>query len=346
MAKTDRTAERFAKLVPMLRHDGTMLIVLQDNPDPDAVAAAAALRVVAHHFGSLQCSLAHGGTVGRAENRALIEYLGLNLRALPQLDVETFDLVAMVDAQPGAGNQSLPATRLPDIVIDHHPIRKDTRACRFTDIRSRYGATSTILLEYLRRAGMTPEMPLATALLYGIRSDTQDLGREATAADIDAVERLYPRVNKRMLSQIMRGRVTHSWFQMLTTALQQAVIHDDAIIASLGVVDNPDMMAEAADLFLRHERVRWTMSYGRYNDKVLVSLRCIGDTKRAEQVAASIASRMGTSGGHATMAGAQIPLNKDTPEQFQRVEKRIRDRFLKAVGLTGTEAEPLVDGLA
>ncbi|MFP4354251.1 MAG: DHH family phosphoesterase [Phycisphaerae bacterium] len=343
MAKLDRTSERFAKLVPLLRSDGFMLIVLQDNPDPDAVAAAAALRVVAHHYGNLQCSLAHGGTVGRAENRALIEYLGLNLRALPQLDLEAFDLVAMVDAQPGAGNQSLPTSRLPDIVIDHHPIRKDTRSCRYTDIRSKYGSTSTILWEYLVRAGMSPEMPLATALLYGIRSDTQDLGREATAADITAVERLYPLINKRMLSQIMRGRLTHSWFQMLTNALQRALIFEDAIIASLGRVDNPDMMGEAADLFLRHERVRWTLSYGLYKDKILLSIRSGGDTRRAEEIAHKIASRIGTSGGHATMAGAQIPLKQDSQEYIRKMENRISDRFLKAIGRPGAEGSPLVD---
>ena len=343
MPRNDRTAERFAKLVPLLRSEGSMLIALQDNPDPDAVAAATALRELAHHYGGLQCSFAHGGTVGRSENRALVEYLGLNLRPLGQVDPKAFDLIAMVDAQPGAGNQSLPASHPPDIVIDHHPIRRDTRSCRFTDVRSKYGATSTILWEYLRRAGISPDMPLATALLYGIRSDTQDLGREATAADIAAVDHLYPLVNKRMLSQIIRGRVPHSYFQMLTNALSAARIYDYSIVANLGEVDNPDTVAEAADLFLRHEKVRWTMANGIWNRRLLVSLRCSGDVKKAEEVAHQIASRLGTSGGHSTMAGAQIPLRKDTVKYRQDLERKVRDRFLRAVGLPNASPKLLVD---
>jgi nanoRNase/pAp phosphatase (c-di-AMP/oligoRNAs hydrolase) len=199
-----------------------LLIIIQDNPDPDCIASAVALRKLANSLANLQCSITCGGTVGRGENRALVKYLGLNLRNCEEIDYSKFDLLAMVDTQPGTGNNSLPTRLLPNIVVDHHPIRRLTRAVPFTDIRSGYGSTSTVFVEYLIEAGITPETPLATALLYGIRSDTQDLGREAARADIEAIQFLYPFANKRMLSVIQRGKVPRVYYQMLANALRNA----------------------------------------------------------------------------------------------------------------------------
>ena len=213
-----KTRQKLQRLAELLRGRKNLLIVMQDNPDPDSIAAAMALRRLAHGLAEIPCTIAHGGTVGRAENRALVAYLNPNLHLLSEIELDKFDLVAIVDTQPGTGNNSLAPDRLPHIVFDHHHLRRSSRHCEFTDIRSHYGATATILLEYLNLAGIVPDMPLATALLYAIRSDTQDLGREAIAADIRASGQLYPLSNKRMLSEIQKGSVPRSYFQMLSTA--------------------------------------------------------------------------------------------------------------------------------
>ena len=233
---------KIEQLNAILNGHKTMLIVMQDNPDPDSIAAAVALRKLANTLADVQCSIAHCGTVGRGENRALVKYLGLNLRDLAQIDLTGFDLVAMVDTQPGTGNNSLPDPVEPDIVIDHHPCRKTTRRCRFTDIRSSYGATVTILYEYFKAAGIKIDTPLATAMLYAIRSDTQDLGRDAARADTQALTELFMTANKRMLSEIQRGKVQRGYFQMLSDALKQAKVYGNAIVTNLGCIDNPDMI--------------------------------------------------------------------------------------------------------
>ena len=152
-----------------------MLIVMQDNPDPDSIASAVALRSLANELGGVRCTIAHGGTVGRSENQELVHYLELTLRSFRDVNRVRFEMIALVDTQPGTGSNSLLADALPDIVIDHHPVRRLRRSVRFTDIRSSYGATSTILWEYLVAAEITPDKPLATAVLYGILSDTQNL---------------------------------------------------------------------------------------------------------------------------------------------------------------------------
>ena len=144
--RTDTTTKLEA-LRSLLRGKSEMLLVLQSNPDPDALASAMALRALANGWG-LSCSLACGGTVGRAENRALVRYTKINVRSMDDVNVDRFDVVALVDAQPGQSNSSLPEGRVPDVIIDHHPARPESRRAAFTDIRSRWGATSTILLEY------------------------------------------------------------------------------------------------------------------------------------------------------------------------------------------------------
>jgi hypothetical protein len=161
-----KSTTKAAGLLDLLRGKRSLLIVMQDNPDPDSIAAAAALRRIANTLTDVQCSIAYGGMIGRGENRAVAGYLGLNFRPMEEIDLEKYDAVALVDTQPRTGNNSLPADRMPDIVLDHHPLRPETRSAAFSDVRKRYGAVSTILVEYLGELGITPDPPLATAQLY------------------------------------------------------------------------------------------------------------------------------------------------------------------------------------
>jgi len=329
--------------VDLLPGRSRLLIVMQDNPDPDAIAAAVALRRLVNTLADLKCSIAHGGTIGRGENRALVRYLDLNLHDLSQVSFDQFDLVALVDAQPGSGNSSLPSQVMPDIVIDHHPCRRVTRQVRFSDVRKDYGAACTILWEYLVKAQITPEVTLATAMLCGIGSDTQDLGREATAADIDAFEALYPLANKRMLSQIQRGTVPKEYFQMLSEALRNARLYEDrVIVAHLGPIDNPDMVGEMADLLLREDDTIWTLCTGFFHGKLLISVRTDDQVNRADLVVRHVVARHGTGGGHMTYAGGQIPLVKNTKSEMAHLENLVRRRFLRNLGVDERRGERLV----
>ncbi len=337
-----KTAKKVERLVALLRGKTSMLIVMQDFPDPDAIAAGTALRELANAKAEVQCSFAHGGTVGRAENRALVDYLGLNLRPIRDLDITRFDLIAMVDTQPGTGNNSLPHAVIPHIVIDHHPIRRATRKAEFTDVRGRYGATSTILYEYLIAAKIDIEAPLATALVYGIRSDTQDLGGETTRPDIEAYSALYPSANRRMLEEIKTRRVPPAYFRLLIQGISGAQVYDSRIVSNIGETDNPDMIGEIADLLLRREGIVWTLCYGRFQGRMLLSLRTSNPAANAGKVMRAIVGKYGTGGGHNALAGAQIDLTPLTPREHHfRVLVLLR-RFLSLTGPKGVTPEPLV----
>jgi len=336
-----KSGQKVEKLQALLRPARSLLIVMQDNPDPDSIASAAALRRIANLTGDVSCSIGHGGAVGRAENRELIEYLGLNFRPMDSLATSRFDVVALVDCQPNTGNHSLPAEVVPDIVIDHHPVRAATRRVRFTDVRSRYGATSTILFEYLNELGIKPEAPLATALLYAIRTDTADLGKAAVLADREAANALLPLANTRMLSAIQRGRVGSRYYRMLAHALASARLRGPAILADLGEVDNPDILGEVADLLLRHEEIEWVLIQGVHQGVVWLSVRTTQNRVRAVDVVKGIAVGIGTAGGHEMSAGAQLPIQNGKATRAA-IRRTVQRRFLRYVGAEGRASRRLL----
>jgi nanoRNase/pAp phosphatase (c-di-AMP/oligoRNAs hydrolase) len=334
MGRAMTPAKRLARLSSVLDGARSMLIIVQNTPDPDAIAAAAALRELANERHEIACSIGHSGGIWRAENLALLRYLGLNTRALSDLDLDRFDRLSMVDAQPGAGNVSFDATVRLDVVIDHHPIRRETRSARFTDVRSRYGATSTILYEYLKAAKIEIPTPVATAMVYGIRSDTQDLGRESTKADVAAFLDLYPSANARALGRIVQAPLPRSYFSKLRTALDDARVYGNRIVSYLGHLESPEMVAEAADLLLRAEEVRWTMTLGVVDDWLNISLRTTDRDRHAGRIARNLAGRRGFGGGHQALAAAQIPLNgpNNSDRQVRQMIRDLTKRFLRATG--------------
>src|SRR5206468_10335488 len=179
----------------VLEGPGPLVILPHDNPDPDALASAAALKYLVGELLRKEAHIALGGIVGRAENRAMLTYLNITLVPVSEVHFGGETQVALVDTQPGRPNNSLPDGLVPTAVIDHHPAYDEYPGVPFLDLRDEYGATSTILTEYLRESRLTVEPKIATALFYGISAETRDLGPEGPAADIEPGHFLYPQPN-------------------------------------------------------------------------------------------------------------------------------------------------------
>lgn len=342
MKQETKSQKKYARLIETVEGASSLVIIMQDHPDPDAVASGAALRRIVNQHGVV-CSMVHGGMVGRSENRALVNYLDLNLRRLDEVNLESFDLIALVDTQPGTGNNPLPDDVEPDIVIDHHPIHGPTRSVRFTDIRSGYGATSSILSEYLQAAGIEPAPPLATALLYGIISDTQDLGRRARKADLDAYFHVSQFANLRMLSEIQHGPLPDDYYRHLYTALENARMFGKCVITHLGSIDTPDLTGEIADLLVRHESAEWCLCTGVIDHRLLLSLRArAGGQKNAGHVIKRLVGREGTGGGHHYLAGGQIKLQSQTKKEIEELHALLLRRLKKILHKEDSRARALV----
>lgn len=329
-------------LLEVLDRPGPLIILPHDNPDPDALASAAALKYLAKQLLDRDSSIAVAGIVGRAENRAMLRYLNIGLVPVAEIEIGAPDaIVALVDTQPGRKNNSLPAGVLPAIVIDHHPAYASTEGVAFSDLREEYGATSTILTEYLMDRRVVVEGKIATALFYGIMAETQDLGREETAADLDACHFLYPYTNKRRLAKIENARVPREYFRVFRDAMQAAAVYDRVVISVLEDVRYPDMVAEVADFLLRLEDVEWAAAIAYYQGALYVSLRT---TQRDANAGELLRGVIGSdhAGGHDMIAGGRIEVGPDA-DRWRRAVAVVRDHLLRGLGVADSAGTPLVE---
>lgn len=315
-----------------------VLVLTHDNPDPDALASGFALRELLESLLPLRATLGFAGMIGRAENRAMVQVLDIGPTPLTTLALDEFDGVALVDTQPGTGNNSLPDSIPLRAVIDHHPARGDFEAPHI-DIRTHYGATATMMTEYASVCGLQMSESLATALFYAIRSETQDLGREASEPDRLAYFYLLARADMGAVAQIQRARVPRDYFRAFRDAVDKAEVAGNVLITELGNVGSADMVAEIADFLLRLQGAEWSIAMGRHENTLTVSVRTTDPYAHAGRLIREAVRGLGTAGGHGTMAGGQIPV---TDKNEREVTDRMRTALLEVIGVGEETPEPLL----
>ncbi|MGE0822646.1 MAG: bifunctional oligoribonuclease/PAP phosphatase NrnA [Candidatus Binatia bacterium] len=331
----------FHRLLRVTEDPARLVILPHDNPDPDALASAAALQFLINRAQEdKDIVIALGGIVGRAENRAMLRYLNIKLVPIGEIDFASKPQIALVDTQPGRRNNSLPENVVPTIVIDHHPAYGTYEGVPFLDLRDHYGATSTILTEYIKETRVDVESKLATALFYGINAETQDLGREATPKDIAACQFLYPYTNKRRLAKIENARVPREYFKVFRDALEEAVLYDKVVISVLHEVQYPDMVAEVADFLLRLDEADWSMAIGHYHDSLYVSLRTVVRDVNAGEILQKVLGSS-SAGGHDMIAGGRITVSTKGVA-VEKAAVKIKDRLLHILGVAASSAHDLV----
>ena len=325
--------QRVRQLARLARGHRRALVLTHDNPDPDSIASALALSTIIESLAGVPTRVSYGGIVGRAENRALVRVLKLQLVPVSKIVFDDYDFVGLVDTQPEFGNHSL-LPRIPaDVVIDHHPARASSYDVPFADVGGEYGATSSILTGYVRAAGLVPSATLATALFYGIKSDTRDLGREFQPIDVANYQWLFPYVDHIALSQIEHPAVSASYFAALHRAIGKARRHGDAITADLGQVYAPDIVAEVADRLLTLEEMRWSLALGVYEGNLYLSVRTSDRRMNAGRLVREVVTREGGSaGGHGSMAGGRVPVHDRTVREVATLKRRLVGLFLREFG--------------
>jgi nanoRNase/pAp phosphatase (c-di-AMP/oligoRNAs hydrolase) len=317
MIDARESEKNLAGLLAAVRDTDSLLILTHNNPDPDAIASAVALNFLLANKLGVESHIAYEGIIGRAENKALVRCLGHSLRQRASLKLDKTLPTAFVDTQPGAGNNAPPAGSVLAIVIDHHPQKEATSLAKFAHIQVEVGATSTILTEYLQAAGLEPTPLLATALFYGVKTDTRGLGRtNASPADVSAYAYLQSRLDVEILAEIEQAQVPADYFQGFDAALRAAHAYDGIVVAYVGHMKYPDLAAEAADFLLRLEGAQWVICTGAYKETMNLSVRTRKWQGGAGQLAQAIVGRDGVAGGHGVMAGGQIPLKGRDPAQL------------------------------
>ena len=286
--------------------DGRVAILTHDNPDPDSLAAALGLKRLFEHEGMAGATIALGGIIGRAENRAMVRELKIDLTPMDKLDWAAHSAIAMVDTQPGTGNNSLPQARGADIVIDHHPPRADLPPIPWLDIRTEMGATATIVLGYLRERGISVDSNLATAFLYALKSETRDLGRESGPDERAAYVELSGIADFEKLYEIVNPKLGREHFVALDRALRSAVVWGELLAINLGQLSYPDLVAEVADLMLPYEKAHWVLCVGQHHGTVFLSARTDITNATAGALMRRVVGSNGAAGGHGMIAGGRM----------------------------------------
>jgi nanoRNase/pAp phosphatase (c-di-AMP/oligoRNAs hydrolase) len=279
-----------------------VLIVLHNDPDPDAMASGLALRNVLKRTKTTAIIAAVQG-VSRPENVRMMNLLDIHVEVLTPAQMKEFDRIAMVDVQPHYFGEAIDRV---DLVIDHHP-EQDGYTAVFKDVRPDYGSTCTILTEHLRSVDANISERTATAMLYAIKSDTLFFNRQTNRVDIEAFSYLYPLADPALIRKMEGAEITSERLDYVMKAHAGGKLVEQVFSSFLGTVPREDFVPYVADFFLQLEHVKWTVIAGVVNDSLIISVRNLGYTKNAGEFVRRFFADIGNAGGHRAMAKAVIP---------------------------------------
>ncbi|MBM64269.1 MAG: hypothetical protein CL484_15075 [Acidobacteria bacterium] len=317
-----------------------VLIVLHNEPDPDALASGLALRTLLHRtkttaiIGTFQAPT-------RPENLRMTKILDIQIETLSRKDINKFDRIATVDVQPHYFGGIMSSV---DLVIDHHPIRKGYNTA-FKDIRPKYGSTCTILTEHLRSVNAKISERTATAMLYAIKSDTLFLSRETNAPDLEAFRFLYPLANTALIGKIEGARTNLERLSYIAQSARTKTVDAPLYTSHLGLLPREDLIPYVADFLLQVEEISWVVVSGILNNNLIISVRNLDPTAHAGEFVNDYFSDIGNAGGHLSMAKAITPVTRfeekfgaSEPNNIHAVTHRLSKQFLQT--RSGIETAP------
>ena len=308
-----------------------VLILLHNEPDPDALAAGLALRNVLRRTRTTAIIGAMQG-ITRPENLRMADLLDISVEPVGPADFDGFDRIATVDVQPHYFGALLPRV---DLVVDHHPEQPGYTAA-FKDIRANYGSTCTILTEHLRAVDVSISERTATAMLYAIKSDTLFFARQTNRVDLEAFTFLYPLADPALIRKMEGAEITLERLEHVTRALSTRHLKHQVLAAFIGETTREDFIPYTADFLLQVEDVKWTIVAGIVGGQLIVCVRNLGYSRNAGEFVKSSFGDIGSAGGHRAMAKAVLPV-----ERFQR-----KFGHLSGVGIAARLGELANDFLA
>jgi nanoRNase/pAp phosphatase (c-di-AMP/oligoRNAs hydrolase) len=334
-AESQRSATRLHQILKTIK---TLGILVHDNPDPDSIASALALKQIAASVDT-EAEIVYHGEISRPENRAFVNLLDINLIHVDAINPSDYDMLALVDTgTPGANNPLVSLDNV-GIIIDHHGVPEQN--VLYTDIRD-VGATATILTSYLEELDIDIDKRLATALLYGIRIDTQDYKVHVTPADLAAVTKLMQLSDREILFQIESPTMSTETLDIIGEAIHNKKISGSYLISSVGFIHNIDALAQAADYLLNLEGVTAVAVFGMNEEKIHISARSKDIRVNIGAVMSQAFSDIGSAGGHSNAGAAQIPLGifkgvRDRMTLLHLVEEVVTRRFNAEIGVERDE---------
>ena len=304
--------ERVNYFLSLFKKSDKVLILIW--ADPDALASAFAIKRILQKRVE-QVTISNVNEIRRLNNQVMVKCLKIPLKKFSKTLIEQHNKIILVDSQPYHREEfkNIHFTA----VIDHHPLTQEFEA-DFIDIRMDYGATATILTEYLRTLKIKPSVYLATALVYGIKTDTDNFEKSAQIQDVLAFQKLYRYMNKHLLTKIESADLRRSELKYFKKALNNLKFKRKRAFIYLGKVSNADILVLIADFLNKVYDTSWVFVGGEYKKNLVIIIRCDGYRKDAGKLAMRLFKKIGLAGGHRAKARAEIPFEnlKIDPSKF------------------------------
>ncbi len=330
------------KLKELKSKGDSLLILMHDNPDPDAIASATALSAIAGTIG-LKTQIVYGGEITHHENRAFVNLLGVDIKRVSpgSYELKRYPFIALVDCQPNGNLTTLEQSDYDriKIIIDHHQVLQHLQELipddAFIDIRPDVHSASSIMAEYLRTLNMPVSQLLATALFYGVYIDTKKFSK-LSHVDLKAIEFLAGNVDYELLDKIEYPDISTETAEILAKAIMNRRIYKNVVISNVGFITNRDAIAESADFLLRLEGITTVLVFGIVDDRIEISARTRDVRVNIGAALREAFGDIGSGGGHAQSGGARIPLGlfklaKDKNSLLRLAEEAITEKFLEAL---------------
>ncbi|RLS47881.1 MAG: DHH family phosphoesterase [Planctomycetota bacterium] len=335
-------ARRSDRFLTQLSEYKRVSLVTHVNPDPDSLGSMMGLAHLIEAKLGIPTRLTRDGLISRAENRAMVELLDIELEPIEGITWEAGEAVVMVDSQPNTGRHHLGDDVPLVAVIDHHDTPGNLEEIEFVDVRRSLGATCSLVSSYLREQEVEPTSRLATALLYGIETELCGYPREASPLDDKALIHLYPLANKDLLARIRNARLPQTYFNGLLQGLQNSFIYDRLIISWVDDLPQPEMAAEVVDFLIRFEEVDWALCAGVHKNNLILSLRAAVADAEAGDLLSKVVGKLGRAGGHDRRAGGLIPLTSVSENAIENIQSELRKRLLKVMHIEECRGQRLV----
>jgi nanoRNase/pAp phosphatase (c-di-AMP/oligoRNAs hydrolase) len=325
-----------------LRDADRVTFVAHINPDPDSLGSMLGLAHLVGAYLNIPTRFLRDGLVSRAENRAMVELLEIEMEPVEEASWHANEALVMVDSQPNTGRHSFNSEVPLYAVIDHHQTPGDIEEVPFVDIRQGLGATCSLVTSYLMEQNLSLPRRIATGLLYGIETELAGYPREASPMDDGALLYLYPLADKDLIARIRNARLPQSYFECLLQALQSSFIYDRLIISWVNELPQPEQAAEVVDFLIRFEEVDWAVCAGVYKDKLILSVRAAVPDAQAGELLRQVVGKMGRAGGHDRRAGGTVELLSTARSAVDEVQAELRRRFLKGLHIDECRGQRLV----
>lgn len=300
------------------------LVVTHDFPDPDSLGAASGIKQLLKYNGVEQVDIAFAGFIGRAENRAMIKLLEIEHLSLVDIDITSYDKIIIVDTVPQNGNISIDEGIHIDAVLDHHIAytKSDTFKDTLVEAFPVLGATSTLATLYLLIANTPIPPKVATALFYGIKTDTQDMGRNYSEVDIMCYKILFDLIDHKLLSKIEHPPREAEYLQLLHRASESLNTYGNFGYMHIDEVSIPDFIPEMADIFHSLKDLEWIVCSAYFNNQILYSIRSKKEQTAGIKAHKLAVSMNGSGGGHNTMSAGRIKILNDNKKSAHSLFKQ------------------------